>query len=114
MDSFMWILQGFLAVVFVYAGLGKIFGSQMHKETFTHLKLPQWFRVITGLVETVAAVLLIVGYWYGEYVFWGAILVTAVGIGGAISHMRVNDSGKAFVPIAILGLLGLVLASISF
>ncbi|HWI48426.1 MAG TPA: DoxX family protein [Rummeliibacillus sp.] len=114
MDIFMWILQGFLALVFIYAGLGKIFGSTMHKNTFTHLKLPQWFRVITGLVETVAVAFLIVGYWYEEYVFWGALLITAVGIGGVISHMRVNDSGKVFAPIAILGLLGLVLASISF
>jgi len=114
MDIFMWILQGFLALVFVFAGLGELFGTQMQKDTFTHLKLPQWFRVITGLVETVAVVFLIVGYWYGEYVFWGAILVTAVGLGGVIAHMRVNDSGKAFAPIAILGLIGLVLASISF
>ena len=114
MDILVWTLQGILALVFLNAGLGKIVGSKLHQETFRHLKLPQWFRFFTGLVETVSAVLLIFGYWYYEYVFWGALLVTAVGIGGVISHIRVKDSFKVLLPIAVLGVLGLVLASLSF
>lgn len=114
MEILVWTLQGVLALVFLNAGLGKIFGSKLHQETFRHLRLPQWFRFITGLVETVAVVFLIVGYWYNEFVFWGALMITAVGIGGVISHIRVKDSFKVLSPIAFLGVLGLVLASISF
>jgi uncharacterized membrane protein YkgB len=71
--------------------------------------LPQWFRVVTGIVEIAAAVILLIGYWQTELVFYGALLVVCVGIGGVLTHVRIKDDLKNTMPILLLGLLGLVL-----
>ena len=56
-------LQGLLALMFIIASTGKILGSKMHKDNFTKWGYPQWFRVVTGVSEFGAAVLLIAGFW---------------------------------------------------
>lgn len=113
MEIFGWVLQGLLAVAFLMAGLGKIFGSEMHKKNFDHWRLPQWFRVVTGLVETVAAVLLIVGYWQYTALLAGAWLLVVTGFGGVITHVRVKDSLKDTLTIAVLGILAIILLVIA-
>ncbi|KAB2443665.1 DoxX family protein [Bacillus luti] len=109
MDILIWILQGLLGAAFLMAGLGKTFGSKMHKEAFKKWQLPQWFRVVTGLVELVAAVLLIAGFLQKDLVLYGALMIVAIGIGGLLTHIRVKDSMKESMPIIVLGVLGLVL-----
>ena len=104
-----WILQGLLGAMFLMAGTGKVSGSNMHKEAFTKWGYPQWFRVVTGLVEIVAAVLLIFGYWYESVALIGAAMLVAIGIGGVITHIRVKDTFKDSAMIAILGVLAIVL-----
>ncbi len=41
--------------MFLFAGFGKVTGINMHVEAFNHLGLPQWFRVVTGIVELAGA-----------------------------------------------------------
>ena len=81
----------------------------MHVEAFINWGYPQWFRIVTGLVEVVAAVLLIIGFWQETSALLGAAILVAVGIGGIITHIRVKDSLKDTALILILGLLALLL-----
>ena len=104
-----WILQGLLALMFVMAGLGKITGSKMHIEGFKKWGYPQWFRVVTGVIELGAAVLLIVGFWNGTAAIIGAAILVAVGIGGVITHIRIKDTMKDTAMIGVLGILALAL-----
>ncbi|MFJ7746819.1 DoxX family protein [Peribacillus sp. NPDC097295] len=104
-----WILQGLLALMMIGAGMGKTFGSKMHIEAFKQWQLPQWFRVVTGIVELGAAILLIIGFWNNTAAIIGAAILVAVGIGGVITHVRVKDSMKATVTILVLGVLALIL-----
>lgn len=104
-----WILQGLLIALFLMAGLGKIAGSQMHKEAFDKWKLPQWFRVVTGLVELAGAVLLIIGFWNATSGIAGALLVGVTAIGGVVTHVRVKDSMKETSTIFVLGILAFAL-----
>ncbi|MGE7932943.1 DoxX family protein [Viridibacillus arvi] len=99
------ILQGLLAVAFLMAGLGKVSGSKMHIEGFQHWGLPQWFRIVTGLVELAAAIALIVGYWINDWAIFGAVLLAITAIGGVLTHVRVKDSIQQTIPIIVLGLL---------
>ncbi|MGE7623068.1 DoxX family protein [Viridibacillus sp. NPDC096237] len=99
------ILHGLLAATFLMAGLGKVSGSKMHVEGFQHWRLPQWFRVTTGLVELVAAISLIVGFWINDWATFGAALLAITAIGGVLTHVRVKDSIKETLPIIVLGLL---------
>ena len=104
-----WILQGLLALTFLMAGTGKTFGSKMHIEAFTKWGFPQWFRVVTGIVELGAAILLIIGFWNITSAIIGAAILVAIGIGGIITHVRIKDPMKETAPIGILGLLALIL-----
>ncbi|MEO4052753.1 DoxX family protein [Solibacillus sp. CAU 1738] len=104
-----WILQGGLAVMFLIAGTGKTLGSKMHIEGFNKWGYPQWFRVVTGVIELGAAILLIVGFWNETAALIGAAILVAVGIGGVITHVRIKDTMKETATILILGVLALIL-----
>ena len=103
------VLQSLLALMFLIGGLGKIAGSKMHVEHFTHWRLPQWFRVVTGIVEFVAAAALIIGYWEPSWVSAGALLLGVTSIGGLLTHLRIKDSFKLTLPIIVIGILAFIL-----
>ncbi|WP_075618811.1 DoxX family protein [Paenisporosarcina indica] len=109
MEWLTWILQGLLGLAFIMAGLGKVTGSKMHVEGFEHWRLPQWFRVVTGFLEIAAAGLLIAGFWVDHLALYGAVILSAVGIGGVLTHVRVKDGLKESFPIFVLGVLAIVL-----
>lgn len=108
MEVLTYILQGILALMFLMAGYGKITGSEMHVEGFKHWRLPQWFRIVTGIVELAGAVLLIVGYWIPSFAVAGALLLAITGVGGILTHMRVKDSFKDTAMILFLAILSFV------
>jgi hypothetical protein len=60
LDVTFWVLQFLLAAVFLLAGTTKLAGAQIHVETFEKLGVGQWFRYFTGIVEVIAAILIIV------------------------------------------------------
>ncbi len=103
-----YILQGILAFMFLMAGFGKVTGSKMHVEGFKHWGLPQWFRIVTGIVELVGAILLIVGYWTPVSAMAGALLLAITGVGGILTHIRVKDPFKDTAMILFLAILSFV------
>ncbi|MGE7921514.1 DoxX family protein [Viridibacillus sp. NPDC093762] len=103
------MLQGLLIFMFLIAGFGKVIGSKMHREAFNHCKLPQWCRVITGVVELIGVVFLIVGFWQYNFLIAGALLLGVVGIGGTITHIRVKDGFKDTFLIVLLGIIAFLL-----
>ena len=112
MEIFIWALQGFLAAVFLFAGLGKLFGAAMHKANFDKWQLPHWFRIVTGIVETVASIFLILGYWNEVYIAYGTMILILVGMGGIFTHIRIKDSMAATFPITLLSILAIILFSL--
>jgi putative oxidoreductase len=108
MDILSIVLQGLLALAFLMAGLGKVTGSKMHVEGFNHWRLPQWFRVVTGIVEFVGAAALISGFWEHSWAAAGALLLGVTSIGGILTHIRVKDSFKQTLPIVFLGILSFI------
>lgn len=96
------------------AGVGKLLGMKMNVDLFTKWRLPQWFRLITGLVETIASIFLIIGFWSENYILYGAVILVFVGISGVLTHIRIKDSFKDMLPILVLGLLALLLAALVY
>jgi len=107
------VLQSLLALMFLMAGFGKVSGSKMHVEGFKHWGYPQWFRIVTGIIELAGAAALIVGYWESSWVAVGALILGITGIGGIITHLRVKDSFKDTFMILLLTVIGIVLFAIN-
>ena len=112
MEIFIWVLQGLLAAVFLFAGLGKLFGAAMHRANFDKWQYPHWFRIVTGIVETVASIFLILGYWNEIYIAYGTMILILVAMGGIFTHIRIKDSMTAMFPITLLGILAIILFSL--
>src|SRR5258707_10193420 len=55
-----WTLQSILAAAFLAAGSAKLAGVPFMVELFDQIGLGQWFRIVTGAVEVVGAVALVV------------------------------------------------------
>jgi putative oxidoreductase len=109
MTIFSTILQSLLVLMFLMAGMGKISGSKMHVEGFKHWGYPQWFRIVTGIVELAGVATLIIGYWEPSWVAIGALILGITGIGGILTHMRVKDSFKDTFMILLLAIFSIVL-----
>jgi putative oxidoreductase len=103
------VLQSLLALMFLMSAFSKISGNKMQVEAFKHYRLPQWFRVVTGVIEFVSAAALVVGYWEPSWTTVGALILGIVGIGGTLTHIRIKDSFKQTFPIMVLGGLAIIL-----
>jgi uncharacterized membrane protein YphA (DoxX/SURF4 family) len=75
-----WIVQVFLAAVFLAAGGAKLAGVPMMVQIFDQIGMGQWFRIVTGLVEIAGAVALLVpGFaalgaaWLGTTMFFAVL-----------------------------------------
>ncbi|WP_241957833.1 DoxX family protein [Staphylococcus equorum] len=108
-----YIIQILLIAIFLMASTGKLKGSDMHKASFKKWGMPQSFRILTGTVELLAAILLIVGFWSQSSLIIGALLLVAVGIGGVLTHIKAKDTFKDTSMILILGILAIVLFAIA-
>lgn len=105
MEITIYVLQGILIFLFLIAGVGKVTGSNMHIENFKTWGLPQWFRVVTGIIEVAGAALLIIGYWVPSSALIGALLLGITGAGGILTHIRMKDSFKDTAMILLLTIL---------
>lgn len=110
MEIVTWVIQGLLSAVFAMAGFGKVSGARMHIDSFRRWRLPQWFRIVTGVVEILVAALLIIGIWATTLAFYGALIVVAISICGILTHLRIKDTVRDTMPIASLGIFGLILS----
>lgn len=109
MQMAIWILLGVLAVTFLIVGYGKLSGARSYHFAFIRWRLPDWFRLFTGAVETLGAILLLIGFWSATSAFLGASLICLVCIGGSLVHLRARDSPEDMIPILLLGLLTIIL-----
>jgi len=106
------VLQVLLILAFFFSGVGKIKGVKMQVDTFTHLGLPQWFRVATGWIALLGVVGLIIGFWHAGIVAISALWLASIMLGAVLFHIRIKDPINKIIPAAILMLLALALAAL--
>ena len=95
----LWTLQVLVALAFVAAAAGKLLGSPDMIALFDAVGVGQWFRYVTGLLELLGALLLIVP----RRAVLGSVLLAAVMAGAVVAHLTVLHT----VPTAPLVLLTL-------
>jgi putative oxidoreductase len=54
-----WILQILVAAAFIGAGGAKLASAPMMVQIFDHIGIGQWFRYVTGLVEVLSGVMVL-------------------------------------------------------
>lgn len=114
MDIIALILQALLVFAFFFSAVSKLAGAKMQVDTFTHLRLPQWFRIATGLIGLIGVGGLIFGFWNKGILAAAALWLACVMLGAVLFHIRVKDPIGKIVPAAVLMILTLVLASFHF
>ncbi|MEH2622947.1 putative oxidoreductase [Bradyrhizobium sp. AZCC 1719] len=98
-----WIVRGLLALAFLGAGGVKLYGVPMMVDEFHHIGLGQWFRYLTGSLEIVGAILLLLP----RKAAFGSLLLICIMIGAVITHLFVIG-GSPVPAIVLLALNALV------
>jgi uncharacterized membrane protein YphA (DoxX/SURF4 family) len=91
-----WTLQILAATVFLAAGGAKLAGVPMMVAIFDQIGVGQWFRVVTGLVEVIGAILLLVPITAA----FGGLLLAATMFVGMLIHLFVIGGNP--VPATVL------------
>jgi uncharacterized membrane protein YphA (DoxX/SURF4 family) len=103
-NALSWLLQVLLAVAFGAAGSLKLIGAPEMIALFDGIGAGQWFRYVTGAVEVVIAILLLVP---GLAVF-GALLAVPTMLGAVATHLFLVG-GSPFPAFVLLSLSAVVL-----
>lgn len=93
----LWILQISLGIMFVMAGGLKLMGGSDMVTLFDNIGFGQWFRYVTGILEIVAAVLIIIPALSAI----GALLLSTIMLGAVLTHLLLIG-GSITMPIAYL------------
>jgi uncharacterized membrane protein YphA (DoxX/SURF4 family) len=104
----LWILSAVLAVAFISAGAFKLSGAAMMVAEFTTFGYPLWFMDVTGALEIIAAVLVLIP----RFRSLGAGIMACIMVGAFASHIT---HGQAMMtpPVIVLFALALTLGSLS-
>jgi uncharacterized membrane protein YphA (DoxX/SURF4 family) len=101
----LWVLQVAAAAMLGMAGFAKLFGEPAMIGLFDAIGIGQWFRYVTGALEVLGAVLLLVPALAGV----GALLLAGVMAGAVATHLFVIG-GTPAMPLVLL----IVVAIIAF
>ena len=104
----LWSLQILVAAAFLMAGFAKLSGHPMMVQTFEKIGVGQWFRYVTGSIEVVSAILLLVP----RLVPVGAALLVGTMCGAVLTHLV--KLGGSPIPPLVLGCLAATILWLRF
>jgi putative oxidoreductase len=99
----LWVLQLLGAVALFGAGASKLAGADAMVTLFDTIGMGQWFRYLTGGIEVVGAVLLLVPALAGV----GALLLAAVMAGAVVTEWML-PAGSVLGPLPLLLIVSIV------
>jgi putative oxidoreductase len=93
----LWIITVATAGMFLMAGSLKLAGAPEMVQTFEAIGLGQWFRYLTGTIEVVSAIALLIP----SLALYGALALAATMIGAILTHL-VIIGGSPVIPVVLL------------
>jgi putative oxidoreductase len=99
----LWALQALLAVMFVMAGLSKVFGDEAMVEMFATIGIGRWFRYLVGTLEIAGAVGVLIPRLSGL----AALGLACLMVGAVVTNVFVLGASP-LIPIALLVVGGMV------
>ena len=100
----LWVAQIALAAMFLAAGGSKLAGAPAMVDLFAAIGFGQWFRYVTGVVEIIAAVALLIP----SAASLGAVLLVATMLGAVIANLSLGQ------PPTVPLVLGIVAAAVAW
>lgn len=82
-EALLWIVTVFLAYVFLRQGFAKFSDDSGWARAFRTWHYPDWFRVLIGVIEVSAVVLLFIR----RFALIGAVMIVIVMLGGMATHI---------------------------
>jgi putative oxidoreductase len=95
----LWTGQVAAAGVFLLAGISKLAGAPLMVAMFGAIGIGQWFRYVTGTIEVVSAVLLLIP----SLAFFGAAALVPTMVGAILTHLFIVGGNPA-VPVVLLAI----------
>jgi len=92
----LWLTQIALAGMFLFSGGLKLTGAPALVALFDAIGIGQWFRYLTGSIEVLSAVALLVPSWAA----FGALLLIPTMVGAVFTHLFIV--GGSAVPATVL------------
>lgn len=104
------LVQGFLGLVMLAAGIAKLIGVDLVVADFDRYGYPAWFRFVTGGIEAIGGLGLLAGLVFAPILaVLGGLLVVATMAGAILTHrFRVDDPLWRFVGPAVYLTAGLL------
>ena len=99
----LWTLQILSAAMFLFAGGLKLAGAPLMVQEFGVVGLGQWFRIFTGTIEVVSAVLLLIP----SLAAYGAAALFVTMIGAIVTHLFILG-GSPLIPLVLLASTGTI------
>ena len=93
----LWTLQALAAAMFLMAGTLKLAGAPPMVQLFAAVGIGQWFRYVTGTIEVVSAVSLLVP----PLAVFAALALAATMIGAVFTHLFIVGGNPA-IPLVLL------------
>ena len=98
-----WVLSILEAALFLSVGIPKILSVPIMVTEFGKIGLGQWFRYLTGILEIIGAIGLLIPKYSG----YAALLLCAIMVGAVITILKVLG-GPPTLPIVVLIVSGII------
>jgi putative oxidoreductase len=104
------IIQVVLGLLFVLIGSMTVAGRKMFVENFRHFGYPQWFRVVTGSLEVLGGLGLLIGIRLPWLAALASAGLTLVMLGAILTQVRLREPLQKIALPIVLGVLAIVVA----
>ena len=95
----LWLTQIALAGMFLFTGGLKLTGAPELVALFDAIGIGQWFRYVTGSIEVVSAVALLVPAWAA----FGALLLIPTMLGAVVTHLLIVGGSALPATVLLIG-----------
>ena len=95
----LWLTQIGLAAMLMFVGGLKLTGAPQLVALFDAIGIGQWFRYVTGSIEVVSAVALLVPGWAG----FGALVLIPTMVGAVFTHLFIVGGSAMPATVLLIG-----------
>lgn len=102
----LWVVQIAVAAMFIFAGAMKLAGAPDVVAMFEAIGAGQWFRYVTGAIEVVSGVLLLVP----SLAAFGALLLVPTMLGAIATHLFIIGGSPVTAIVLLIASLAILWA----